>query len=148
MSDRPWAFSHVDEVRFSDLDVMGHLNNVAFLVFVESARVAYLRSIVPANNPALTTSFGVMVAEARISYRSPGQLGDRIETVVRPDDLGRTSFRIEFEMRVGARVIADGYGVLVLWDRIASRPMPLPATLRERLAADGARERSAPLTKL
>ena len=42
MTPGRWAFTHSDEVRFSDLDVLGHLNNVAFLVFVESAREALL----------------------------------------------------------------------------------------------------------
>ena len=37
-----WPFSFTDEVRFADLDAMGHLNNVAFLAFFESARVAYV----------------------------------------------------------------------------------------------------------
>ena len=143
MSERPWAFSHADEVRFSDLDVMAHLNNVAFLVFVESARVAYMRSLLPGHNPTLPASFGVMIAETKISYRSPGYLGERIETFLRSDDLGRTSFRVDFEMRVGERLIADGYGVMVLWDRAAARPAPLPETLRERLARDGARPRAA-----
>ena len=42
MSDTTvWPFSHRDEIRFADLDTQGHLNNVAFLVFVESARIAY-----------------------------------------------------------------------------------------------------------
>ena len=146
-----WVFNHSDEVRFSDLDTLGHLNNVAFLVFVESARVAYFRSRVPAHDPALPSSYGILIAETKITYRSPGHLGERIDTFLRPDDLGRTSFRTDFEMRVGERVIADGYAVLVLYDRDAGRPAPLPSALRKRLVADGARERGrppSPLTKL
>jgi acyl-CoA thioester hydrolase len=148
VNERPWAFSHADEVRFSDLDVMAHLNNVAFLVFFESARVAYVRSLLAGHDPTAPSSFGMMIAETKISYRSPGYLGERIETFLRPDDIGRTSFRTDFEMRVGDRLIADGYGVMVLWDRAAARPAPLPAVLREQLARDGARDRAAPLTEL
>jgi acyl-CoA thioester hydrolase len=148
VTEHPWAFSHADEVRFADLDVMAHLNNVAFLVFVESARVAYMRAMLPGRDPAPPSGFGVMIAETKIRYRSPGYLGELIETFLRPDDLGRTSFRLDFEMRVGERVLADGYGVMVLWDRAAERPAPLPQELRERLARDGARERGDRLTKL
>jgi len=153
VSGARWVFCHSDEVRFSDLDVMGHLNNVAFLVFVESARVAYFRSGAPAGEIGLPPGHGILIAEQKISYRLPGHLGDRIDTFLRPDDLGRTSFRIEFEMRVGSRVIADGYSIMVYYDRAAARPQPLPEPLRARLVADGAREREAPsarapLTKL
>ena len=136
--DRP--FTHSDEVRFSDLDVNGHLNNVAFLEFLESARVTYISQIYPQDVP-WRTSFGILIAEAKISYRSPGYFGERIDTTLRPDAVGRTSFRTDFEMRVGERLIADGYSVQVIYDRDERRPMPIPAALRERLAADGARER-------
>jgi len=138
----PWPFSHSDEVRFSDLDMLGHLNNVAFLVFLESARVAYVRTRLPSGEPLIPAGFGVVVAETGISYRSPGQLGERIETLLRPDEVGRSSFRLDFEMRVGERVIADGHSIMVFYDRAAERPAPLPALLRARLLADGARERS------
>ena len=133
-------FTHSDEVRFSDLDINGHLNNVAFLEFLESARVAYIGQLYPQGDP-WRTSFGVLIAELKISYRSPGYFGERIDTTLRPDALGRTSFRTDFEMRVGERLIADGYSVQVIYDREERRPTPIPAALRERLAADGARER-------
>ena len=145
MSDAAaWAFSYSDEVRFADLDVMGHLNNVAFLVFFESARVAYMRSLVPGRDPVRFADFGILVAEVKVAYRSTGRFGERVDTLLRPADLGRTSFRTDFEMRVGERLLADGYSVLVLVDRAADRPTPLPQVLRERLAADGARDRVAP----
>ena len=98
-------FTHSDEVRFSDLDVNGHLNNVAFVEFLESARVTYISQLYPQGDP------------------------------------WRTSFRADFEMRVGERLLAEGYSVQVIYDRDDRRPMPIPAALRERLIADGARER-------
>jgi len=145
MSDEaPWPFTHSDEVRFADLDVMGHLNNVAFMVQFESARVAYMRALVPTHDVADPDGFGVMIAEVKIAYRAPGYYGDRVDVRVRPTTLGRTSLRLDFEMAVGERRIADGYGVMVLWDRQAERPLPIPAALRERLIADGATPRDAP----
>jgi acyl-CoA thioester hydrolase len=141
MSDGDWRFSDTDEVRFADLDSQGHLNNVAFLVFFESARVAYVRSVVPGYDPGQAGEFGFMVAEVKITYRSPGQYGERIETLLRPTTIGRSSFRCEFEMRVGERVLADGYAVMVTYDHSAARSMPVPGPLRERLLADGALQR-------
>ena len=42
-----WPFSFVDRVRFGDLDAMRHLNNVEFLRFFETARIAYITELVP-----------------------------------------------------------------------------------------------------
>src|SRR6202011_4622162 len=74
MSGEAWRFIHSDEIRFGDLDVLGHLNNVGFLVLIEDARVAYLQTLIPGRNPTRTDDFGVLVAEVKISYRSPGLL--------------------------------------------------------------------------
>jgi acyl-CoA thioester hydrolase len=140
MSD--WPFSFSDEIRFADLDTQGHLNNVSFLVFVESARIDYALSVTR-EHPELrpSASFSFMVAEVKISYRSPGHFGERIETRLRPSVLGRSSFHMDFEMRAGERVLADGYSVLVAYDPIAGHPIAVPEPLRERLLADGATAR-------
>jgi acyl-CoA thioester hydrolase len=140
MSD--WPFCHRDEIRFADLDTQGHLNNVSFLVFVESARIAYAVSLA-SEHPELRPSatFSYMVVEVKISYRSPGQFGEQIETCLRPSSVGRSSFQMDFEMRAGERLMADGYSVLVTYDPIAARSVPVPQPLRERLIADGATQR-------
>jgi len=140
MSD--WPFSYRDEVRFADLDTKGHLNNVSFLIFVESARIAYAASVAaehPELRPSLTFSY--MVVEVKISYRSPGQFGEQIETVLRPTSVGRSSFNMDFEMRAGERVLADGYSVQVTYDPVAGQSIPVPQPLRERLIDDGAAQR-------
>jgi acyl-CoA thioester hydrolase len=141
MSDGDWPFSDSDEVRFADLDSQGHLNNVAFLVFFESARVAYVRSVAPEYDPGSAGGLGFMVVEAQITYRSPGRYGDRIDTRLRPTTVGRSSFRCEFEMRVGDRALADGHAVMVTYDHVAASSIPIPDLLRERMLADGAQQR-------
>jgi acyl-CoA thioester hydrolase len=141
MSDGGWTFTDADEVRFADLDSQGHLNNVAFLVFFESARVAYVRSVAPEYDPGAADGLGFMVVEAKITYRSPGRYGERIDTLLRPTTVGRSSFRCEFEMRVGDRVLADGYAVMVSYDHVAAKSIAVPEVLRERLLADGAQQR-------
>ncbi len=133
-----WPFSFSDDVRFADLDAMGHLNNVTFLVFFENARVAYVTDAMASHDPGRLGDAGFVVAETKIAYRSPGRYGERIETLLRPGMIGRSSFSCEFEMRVGERLLAEGYAVLVAYDTAAAKPMPVPAALRERLLADGA----------
>ena len=34
-------FTHPIEVRFRDLDALGHVNNAVYLTYLESARIAY-----------------------------------------------------------------------------------------------------------
>lgn len=142
-----WSFCHVDRVRFADLDAMRHLNNVAFLTFVESARVAYVTALLTDYQPEQRDAFGLIVAEVHIDYRSPAYYDEEIHTCLRPADIARSAFRTQFEMHSGRddRLLAEGYAVLVGFDYGTAKSMPLPDELRAALAqsavslaADGA----------
>ena len=128
-------FSIVERVRFGDLDAMQHMNNVEFLRFFETARIAYLTCLAPDHQPTRRQDFGFIFAECRISYRAPAFYDDRIRTTIRPGEVGRSSLRLEFEMHVEAdgRLVADGYGVLVGYDYEAGRAQPIPDAFRERV---------------
>lgn len=129
-----WSYVHSDRVRFGDLDPMGHVNNVDFLRFFESARIAFHRRIldgqVIGERPE---GFGIVVAELHAAYQAPAYFDEELETAVRPADVGRSSYRIEFETRAGDRVVATGYAVLVGYDYSRNESTPLPDDVRGRL---------------
>jgi len=130
-----WAHTHVERVRFGDLDAMRHLNNVVFLRYFETARISWLRTVMPEHDPAHPEGhFGVIFAACHIDYRSPAHFDEEVAINVRPADVGTKSFRIEFEMRCGERLLAEGYGVLVGYDYAAGTTMALPEPLKRRLA--------------
>jgi len=134
-----WAHSHVDRVRFADLDAMRHLNNVTFLTFFESARIEYITELL-GNDPLTREVFGLIFAECKINYRAPAFLDEEIRTCVRPAEIGRSSVKLEFEMRAvrDERLLAEGYGVVVGYDYAAGRSMPLPEHFKAALGAHAA----------
>ena len=130
-----WDYTHVERVRFGDLDAMRHLNNVVFLRYFETARIGYISELIPGHDPAHPEGgFGLIFAECHITYRSPGQFDEEVAIDLRVADVKRSSFKVEFRMRAGERLLADGYGTLVGYDYAAQRAQPLPDALRERLA--------------
>ena len=133
-----WEFSTLQRIRFGDLDAMQHMNNVEFLRFFETARIDYIRTLLPQHRPTATQRFGFIFAECHIAYRSPAHYDEDIRTFIRPADMRRSSVRIEFEMRNehDDRLVAEGWGVLVGYDYAAGRAQPLPAAVRERLERD------------
>jgi len=138
-----WPFSFVDRVRFGDLDAMRHLNNVAFLQFFESARIAYITTVVPSHRPTdPDDDWGLIFAECHINYRSPAFFDEEIRTHVRPTQLRRSSVRIEFRMtgEGDGRLLAEGWGALVGYDYAAGAAAALPTVLREVMLAQGAVE--------
>jgi acyl-CoA thioester hydrolase len=129
------SYVHRERVRFGDLDAMRHLNNVVFLRYFETARIAYLRELVPAHDPAHPENdeFGLIFAECHINYRSPVHFDEDVEVHCSIGTVRRSSFRVEFDMRVEGRLVAEGYGVLVGFDYNAQQAAPLPDSVRGRL---------------
>jgi acyl-CoA thioester hydrolase len=84
-----------------------------------------MREVFPEHDPTDPGDFPVVLAETNIAYRAPAYYDEEVSTSIRPADMGRSSFRAEFRMHVGDRLIADGYGVYVGYDYVAERAQPL-----------------------
>ena len=131
----PAPFVHSERVRFGDLDAMRHLNNVVFLRYFESARIAFIRQLVPTHDPAHPEAgdFGVIFAECHIAYRSPVHFDEVVDVACSVGEIRRSSFQVVFDMKVGERLAAEGYGWLVGFDYSAQQSAPLPEGLRSAL---------------
>jgi acyl-CoA thioester hydrolase len=131
-------FVHREVVRFGDLDAMRHLNNVAFLRYFETARINFVRELWPGRSPLDgEAADGLIFAECHIHYRSPVFLDEEVAVGCWVGELRRSSFRVDFEMHVDERRVADGYGWLVGFDFERQRARPLDDDLRARLEAAG-----------
>jgi acyl-CoA thioester hydrolase len=128
-------FVHIERVRFGDLDAMRHLNNVVFLRYFETARIAFIRSLLPQHDPSHPESegFGLIFAECHINYRSPVYFDEEVAVECSVGEIRRSAFQVLFTMRVGERVAAEGYGWLVGFDYTAEKSAPLPDSFREVL---------------
>jgi acyl-CoA thioester hydrolase len=128
-------FVHRERVRFGDLDAMRHLNNVVFLRYFETARIAYIRELLPGHSPARPESdpFGLIFAECHINYRSPVYFDEEVAVQCRIGEVRRSAFQVMFEMRVDGRLAAEGYGWLVGFDYAQEQAAPLPERLTKVL---------------
>lgn len=122
------------EVRLSDTDAMGHVNNARYLTYVEIARVAYYEQVTGNALPIGThgAEEGMILAEIRMTYRSPAFYGETIAVETRVERIGRTSFGMVHRMtapesRYGpARLIAVADSTLVSYDYQQECPIPVP----------------------
>ena len=143
-------FAHVHrvEVRLADTDAMGHVNNAAYLTYVEIARVAYYEQVTGQALPLGVhgSEEGMILAEIRMTYRSPAFFGETLAVESRVERIGRTSFRMVHritapESRYGpARLIATSDSTLVSYDYTDERPIPVPDEWRTAMAAYEGRE--------
>ena len=126
------AVTHVEQVRFRDLDPMGHVNNAVFLTYIEQARVAFLAEVGAATG---LEDMNLIVARVEIDFRAPVRLGQEVEIAVHATRFGTKSFDLDYELRVDGDVVAEAKSVQVAYDYSRREPVPLPAEWREKLTA-------------
>ena len=152
------AFAHVSPIqtRWSDNDVYGHVNNVTYYSYFDTAVNGWL-----IDHGALDIHGGDVVGyvvETSCSYFSPVAFPDRLHVGVRVAKLGRSSVRYELAVyRDDDELpVAAGHFVHVYVDRATGRSAPIPDATRaalETLVHDPARcgpesaDRNAPDTR-
>jgi len=136
-------YSHTLEVRFRDCDPMGHVNNAVYLTYLEQARFAHWRALGLAGGEGggdgptgpRNDVPGVILARVDIDYRRPAKYGDLLEIRLGIASFGRTSCTYDYEI-LDARggVVAAARTVVVSFDYVAGKPVPIPETLKAALS--------------
>ena len=120
------------EVPYGDIDAMGHLNNVAYLRYLEWARQKYWLTM---RGSIDVLDIDLIVARCEIDYRSSSYMGDVLEIEIHVSRMGRSSF--DFSYRVtGAdgRLVAEATTTQVCYDWRTKRKVPLSEERRREIA--------------
>jgi acyl-CoA thioester hydrolase len=122
------------QVRFSDLDGMGHINNANYLSYFEIGRMAYLRQVLEMQS---LQAISFILAEATVRFRAQGKLEEPLTLGLRVGELRNSSFTFEYELveTRNGRLIATGTTVQVWYDYERGHPVRVPAEVRQRIRA-------------
>ncbi|MDX2005960.1 MAG: thioesterase family protein [Meiothermus sp.] len=114
------------EVRFRDLDPLGHVNNAVYLSYAELGRRHYFRAV------EVDFDGGSMVlARAEVDFSRPILIDERVEVFSRVVSVGNTSLKNLCEIRADGELAARLLGVVVWLE--GGRPARVPDVLRERI---------------
>ncbi|HEU4403158.1 MAG TPA: thioesterase family protein [Candidatus Polarisedimenticolia bacterium] len=132
MTGEGWALAVPIEVRFKDIDSMGHVNNAVYFTYFENARIAYWKSL-GLSRPRGDVAY--VLARAECDFKSPATLDDDLVCHARVASFGRSSFAFEYliQDRLSGREVATGRTVQVVYDYEASRVRPLDEPLKEAI---------------
>jgi acyl-CoA thioester hydrolase len=116
--------------RWMDNDVYGHVNNVVYYSFFDTAVNGLLMDA-----GVLDIRHGEvigLVVETQCNYFAPIAFPQAVSAGVRVAQLGRSSVRYEIALYAGdaPESAAAGHFVHVYVDRATRRPVPLPGPLR------------------
>ncbi len=130
-----YRYYHPIEVRYGDLDPQGHVNNARYLTYLEQARIGYIRHLGLWRGGSFL-DIGIILAEARVTFRQPIHLGQAVRVGVRVPRLGNKSFPMQYvieDARTGA-VLAAGETVQVCYDYATQRTISIPPSWRAAIA--------------
>ena len=127
------AFVATPQIRWSDLDILGHVNNARMLTLVEQARIDWLNTM--RDREAIAAP--KLVARVELNYRTPVLYGTELQIQLGIGRVGGSSFTITCRGIQDDAVVFDGLNVLVVLDPATQRPTRIPDADREFLSQFG-----------
>ena len=109
--------SYAIDVRFRDLDALGHVNYAVYLTYLEEAFSRFWASIMEMVGMAMVPGDpGCVTVRAEIDYRTPAKFGEVICVSIFVSAIGRSSFTAAYRIteQSSARLIADAKTVQVV----------------------------------
>lgn len=126
-------YIHSCPMRWGDMDAQGHLNNAAYVDYLQEARVAFLLSGPPALHQLLDS--GVLVVNHQLEYLKPVAFSDRpLTTDLWVDAIGGSRFSIGYDVYDGTDLAARARTGVVPFDLVSNSLRRLTTEERELLA--------------
>ncbi len=123
-----FEFTTPIEIRFSDLDAYGHVNNALFFTYLETARVKLFQKNCGA---FLDSKLMFLVVRAECDYRLPIELNDPLQITVSTDQVRHSSFDFSYQMHNGGgKVFAEAKTVMVCYDPKIRKPVAIPPEIK------------------
>lgn len=120
------TFEYSPEVRWSDQDLLGHVNNARMITLIEECRVRWLHE----EKASRITGGGMLVAHQSIDYILPVMYGPELKMTVSVAKIGTTSFTVNTRGDQDGRQVFNSDVVLVHLDRETGRPAPIAEDIR------------------
>ena len=120
---------------WGEMDAFGHVNNVAYFRWLETARMHYLRSI-GITHPTQQAGIGLLLAETRCTFLKPLHFPDTVAVRTGVAKVGNTSFVMRYEVHSDMHgLAATAESVQVMFDYSANTKTPVPDHMRTAIAA-------------
>lgn len=121
------------EVRWRDVDALGHVNNAVYFTYFEIARTRYWEAAFGART---LPDINFLVASIQCDFLRPTRYGSSIAVGIRVPTVGRTSFDFEYEARgEGGIPVARARSTQVLYDHAADHKLAITEAWFDQVAA-------------
>jgi len=130
--ERPYKIKVPIQIRYSDFDMLRHLNNAAYATYLEIARLHFLKKIFS----EYSTQWLDVVASLTINYRIPILPDDKPIVMIRCSRIGNSSYDLEYliiQENDQDKVFAEGKTIQVFIDPKTQSSIPISDEARKIL---------------
>ncbi|HHC24050.1 MAG TPA: acyl-CoA thioesterase [Desulfobacterales bacterium] len=127
------VFTITVEVRFRDLDAMGHVNNAVYFTYFEEGRKSLFQKISKSSD---TSAFNFILAHVSCDYLKPVKLDSRLSLRMWVSEVGRKRFNLKYrliDMTDESVIYATGESVQVCFDYREHRSVEVSEALKAKL---------------
>ncbi len=119
------------QVRFADIDIMGHVNNAVYFSYFEITRMHYFKHML--NREWDWNKDGIILLKNEIEYQRPVLLTDSPQIRMRVDHIGNKSFTLSYSLTVDGNICCTGKSILVGYDNTNQKSISIPPQMKEEL---------------
>ena len=135
MTHKPRLLVHTSRqaIRWSDMDMLGHVNNTSYFRYFEQARIEWTYGLHPPGQVYSDT--GPVIVNASCTFLVPLVYPGNIEVRMYLGEPGRTSIGSYYELTMNGRTHAEGAAKIVWIDLASGRSVPLPEVVAASVRA-------------
>ncbi len=122
-------------LRYSDMDMLGHLNNAVYATLFEAGRVAYVEQLLAPLTPA---GAGYVIVKLTIEFRAEATYPGTARILTRVARVGGSSMVYAQELHVDGRLAATAESVCALFDLTRRKALRCPDAMRAFFIGRGA----------
>jgi acyl-CoA thioester hydrolase len=119
------------QIRYADLDALGHVNNSNYLTYFEIARVHYFNELLGKDWD--WRNEGMILANSSLEFLKPLLIQHEAEVKISTLSVGTKSFELYYEISVDDVVFCSGKSVMVAFNSLRNETIPIPSVMREGL---------------
>ncbi len=119
------------QIRYADLDALGHVNNSNYLTYFEIARVHYFNALLGKDWD--WRNEGMILANSSLEFLKPLLIQHEAEVKISTLSVGTKSFELYYEISVDDVVFCSGKSVIVAFNSVRNETIPIPSVMREGL---------------
>lgn len=123
-------------IAWGEMDAFQHVNNIVYLRYYESARIAYFERL-DLMGYRNQTGIGPILASVQCQFKIPLTYPDTVSVGTRISKIGEDRFTMEYGIvsHKHQKIAAQGEGVIVSYDYRANKKTALPEVWKQRIAA-------------